>query len=397
MIFSGPNFFDSLREASRSLMRARLRTLIGLTGIAIGIASVITMLSTGEIATKEARKKFEALGTDIIVITPEYNSPMALEDALSLAAVVPAVSAASPIMKGATGFIHASTQVGQGALQGVTAAFAGLNKLTLQRGRFLSDLDGGSSWCVIGATVADNIRGTGTLEVLGTEIEIDERFYRVIGVLAPMENNYALSYQPNANESVFVHISTIWQISAQAAIQAVIARATRGVDPNAAVEDIQRWFRTRNPRMQLTVESAKQLVEQMESQLGTMTLLLGAVGSISLLVGGIGVMNIMLMSVTERRREIGIRRAIGAARADIQNQFLLESMILTLIGGVMGLGFGAVATWSVCHYYTHWQFFISPLSIVVGLGVSSAVGIFFGIQPAYQASRLDPIVALQGQ
>ena len=397
MIFSGPNFFDSLREASRSLMRARLRTLIGLTGIAIGIASVITMLSTGEIATKEARKKFQALGTDIIVITPEYNSPMALEDALSLAAVVPAVSAASPIMKGATGFIHASTQVGQGALQGVTAAFAGLNKLTLQSGRFLSDLDGGSSWCVIGATVADNIRRTGTLEVLGTEIEIDERFYRVIGVLAPMENNYALSYQPNANESVFVHISTIWQISAQAAIQAVIARATRGVDPNAAVEDIQRWFRTRNPRMQLTVESAKQLLEQMESQLGTMTLLLGAVGSISLLVGGIGVMNIMLMSVTERRREIGIRRAIGAARADIQNQFLLESMILTLIGGVMGLGFGAVATWSVCHYYTHWQFFISPLSIVVGIGVSSAVGIFFGIQPAYQASRLDPIVALQGQ
>ena len=397
MIFAGPGFADSLTEATRSLLRARLRTLIGLTGIAIGIASVITMLSSGEIATKEARRQFEALGTDIIIITPEYDNPIELDDVLMVASAVPSVASASPVIRGPNGFIHASKSVGQGTLQGVTAEFAELNKLTVQQGRFLSNLDAGSTWCVVGAKVAAEIRRTGTLEVLGTEVEIGERFYRVIGILSHMEENYALSYQSQANESVFTHATTLRRVFPQGSVVTIVARSARDADPNAAVEDIKRWFRSRNPRLELTVESAKQLIEQMEAQLGTMTLLLGAVGSISLLVGGIGVMNIMLMSVTERRREIGIRRAIGAARADIQNQFLLESVILTLIGGIMGVGFGVVATWSVCNYYTDWEFFISPLSVVVGLGVSSAVGIFFGIQPAYQASRLDPIVALQSE
>ena len=134
----------------------------------------------------------------------------------------------------------------------------------------------------------------------------------------------------------------------------------------------------------------------MESQLGVMTLLLSAIGSISLIVGGIGVMNIMLISVTERRREIGVRRALGASRVDIRRQFLIESVILTLTGGIAGLAVGSGATWGICNY-TGWEFFVSTLSVAVGLGVSSAVGVFFGLQPAYQASRLDPIVALQGE
>ena len=134
----------------------------------------------------------------------------------------------------------------------------------------------------------------------------------------------------------------------------------------------------------------------MESQLGLMTLLLGAVGSISLIVGGIGVMNIMLISVAERRREIGIRRALGATRGDIQGQFLIEAMILTLGGGLAGVIVGTGATYGVCRF-TGWEFFLSPTSIAAGIGVSVVVGVFFGFQPAYQASRLDPIVALQGE
>ena len=133
----------------------------------------------------------------------------------------------------------------------------------------------------------------------------------------------------------------------------------------------------------------------MESQLGLMTLLLGAVGSISLIVGGIGVMNIMLISVAERRREIGVRRALGANRGDIGRQFLLESVILALVGGVAGLALGTGVTWGICRY-TGWEFFVSALSVGVGLGVSTAVGVFFGLQPAHRAARLDPIVALQG-
>ena len=126
-----------------------------------------------------------------------------------------------------------------------------------------------------------------------------------------------------------------------------------------------------------------------------MTLLLGAVGSISLTVGGIGVMNVMLMSVAERRREIGVRRALGANRGDIRTQFLIESVVLALVGGVVGLALGFGVTWGICRY-TGWEFFVSAVSVGVGFGVSTAVGVFFGLQPAHRAARLDPIVALQG-
>ena len=134
----------------------------------------------------------------------------------------------------------------------------------------------------------------------------------------------------------------------------------------------------------------------MEAQLGVMTLLLGAVGSISLIVGGLGVMNVMLISVAERRREIGVRRALGATRGDIQRQFLIEALMLTVGGGIIGIVLGVGATYGLCRFFV-WEFFASPMSIVAGVGVSSAIGIFFGFQPAYQASRLDPIVALQGE
>ena len=395
---TGPALVDSLREAARSLLRARLRTILGLIGIAIGIASVIAMVSAGEIATAEARSKFEALGTDIVTIEIDsaYRGPgIALDDALSLAEAVPSISAAAPVVQAGSGFVHAGRRVGNGSLQGVTASFADLNKLQLDRGRFLSDLDAGSFWCVAGADVAAAIRRAGTLDVLGAEIDIDGRFYRVAGVLRSMEENYGLPFDVEANRSVFVPIVTAWRTVTDAKIQLIVARAAPGIHHEDAVRDVAAWFKERAPRLPLEIRSAKQLIEQMESQLGVMTLLLGAVGSISLIVGGIGVMNIMLISVTERRREIGVRRALGASRSDIQRQFLIESVILALVGGLLGLAVGTGATWTICSY-TGWEFFVSTLSVGVGLGVSSAVGVFFGLQPAYQASRLDPIVALQG-
>ena len=130
--------------------------------------------------------------------------------------------------------------------------------------------------------------------------------------------------------------------------------------------------------------------------MGIFTLLLGAVGSISLIVGGIGIMNIMLVSVAERREEIAIRRALGARQRDIRSQFLIESVILTIAGGILGIALGLAATWTICRF-TDWDFLISGLSVASGLGTAVAVGLFFGFQPAHQASRLDPIAGLQGK
>ncbi len=398
MKHAGPALTDSLREAARSLARARLRTVLGLIGIAIGIASVIAMVSAGELAKAEARKQFEALGTDIVTIETTQGgrgSGIELEDALALAASLPAVSLAAPVIPGGAGFIHAGRRVGSGTMKGVTASYADLTKLELARGRFVSDLDAGRLWGVVGAGVAAAIRRAGTLDPLEAELEIEGRFYRVAGVLEPREETYGSPVQVEADKSVFVPIVTVWRSTPNARVESIVARAAPGVHYEDAVAEIEAWFQARAPELKLEVTSAKQLIEQMESQLGVMTLLLGAIGSISLLVGGIGVMNVMLISVTERRREIGVRRALGASRGDIRRQFLVESVILTLAGGLVGLAAGSGATLGICQY-TGWEFFVSTLSVVVGLGVSSAVGLFFGLQPAHQASRLDPIVALQG-
>ena len=191
-------------------------------------------------------------------------------------------------------------------------------------------------------------------------------------------------------------ITTARRVLPEETIKLIVARAQAGVHHEQAVRDVSAWFKERAPDVELDVNSAKELIRQMESQLGLMTMLLGALGSISLIVGGIGVMNIMLVTVSERRTEIGIRRALGARRGDIQGQFLLEAIMLAALGGVFGVAAGIAVTWGVCQY-TEWEFFVSTTPIAVGLGVSSTVGLFFGFQPAHQAARLDPIIALQGE
>ena len=390
---------SDLQGAARSLLRARLRTLLGLVGIMIGIASVIAMVSTGEIATAESRRQFEALGTDILTVTARggTNDPgIGLDVALALAHTVPSISEAAPIFGTGGDVNHAGKRV-DGSIQGVSASFADLSRLKLADGRFVSDLDIRQFWCTVGVEVARNMRRQGALEVVGATLELDGRFFTVAGELRETDGTTGLPIQVDANRSVFIPITTAKRMAPDRDIKAIIARAAPGVFHEDAVREVEAWLQGQvEEGVGFDIRSARQLIAQMESQLGLMTLLLGAIGSISLIVGGIGVMNIMLISVTERRREIGVRRALGASRRDIQRQFLIESVILTVAGGVLGTAFGIVSTWGICRF-TGWTFFVSELSVIVGLGVSSAVGVFFGFQPAYQAARVDPIVVLQGE
>ena len=399
-----PILAANLREAVRSLHGARLRTVLGLIGVMLGISSVIAMISLGEIAKAESRKRFEALGTDILAITKSDTSAAArrrgavigLEGALALADAVPTVSETAPQTEAQGSFAYGGKSMGRGLTQGVSAAFARVNRLQVAEGRFLSDMDAERYFAVVGAVLASAMRRGGAREVVGEVLEIDERLFTVVGVLADTPETYALPFQLQANHSVFVPITTVRRIDPSTEIGLIVARTAAGVHHADAARDVQAYFSGRTRGLALRVTSAEQLIERMESQLGLMTLLLGAVGSISLIVGGIGVMNIMLISVAERRREIGIRRALGATRGDIQGQFLIEAVILTLCGGLAGIVVGCGATYGVCRF-TGWEFFLLPSSIAIGVAVSSVVGVFFGFQPAYQASRLDPIVALQGQ
>ncbi len=392
----------NVTEGLRSLSRAKLRSALALTGIVIGIGSVITMISIGEIARENTRARFEALGTDIVTITNVDGASVApgrsivLADALLLADSVPSIMEAAPRIELHDRFRYAGRDLGRGAVQGVTKTFAHLNRLELAHGRFISRLDRHRYFCVVGADVANALRRAGAGHVVGETVAAMGRLFTVVGVLREATENHALPIEVKANSSLFIPISTARRIRPDIGIDAIVARTAPGIHHSLAASDVLAWFRTRWKKLEIMVTSPVQLVEQQEAQMRIMTLLLAATGSISLIVGGIGVMNVMLVSVTERRQEIGIRRALGARRRDIHNQFLVESVILSAAGGVLGVLLGTAGTWTICQF-TEWNFFVSMGATISGFCVSSVIGIVFGLQPANQAARLDPIEALQGR
>ncbi len=394
----------NVKEAVSSLYAAKQRTLLALIGIVIGIGSVIAMISVGEIVKSEALAQFQELGTDILTIRNpdaggvtsdrQATATIRLADALELPVKTESILAAAPSTHGFGEFVYAGKRVGDGAILGVTASFSDLNKLFLTTGRFISDLDFRRYYCVIGGEIAQAMQRAGARRLVGETIKLAGRLYTVVGVL---QNTPGWGMrQFNTDRSVFVPITTAQRAFSEAEIESVIARMQPQVHYMAATEEVQTYFRHKAKGLEVEVESARQLIEQMEKQMQLFTLLLGAIGSISLIVGGVGVMNVMLVSVTERRKEIGIRRALGARRGDIQSQFLMESLILSLIGGLFGVALGIGASYTICHF-TDWTFLVSTAAVILGFGVASAVGIFFGFYPAYQAARLDPITALRAE
>ena len=394
-------FGANARQAVDSLTRARLRSILGLIGIMIGISSVIAMVSLGEIARGQARKQFETLGTDILLIRPPIGGRVAGEiptaAAIRMADALPSIAEAAPRISGNEQFRHGGKVVGQGSVQAVTIAFASVNRLSLQTGRFVSQLDADRRFCVVGADVADKMRKGGAQRVVGETLEVGPLLFTIVGVLESRVETYALPLHVDADRSIFIPIGAAPRVARDPKVDVVVARSADGVDHRTAVADTKSYFESHVPGLNLEIVAAEELIAQMETQMGIFTLLLGAVGSISLIVGGIGIMNIMLVSVAERRREIAIRRALGARRRDIQSQFLIESVILTLVGGLFGVVLGLVATWVIGRFFLGWEFMVSGTSVASGLATAVAAGVFFGFQPARQAARLDPIAGLQSE
>ena len=387
----------NLKEAAASLAATRQRSLLALLGIAAGIGSVIAMISVGITARDEALKHFRELGTDILNIRLQQNAagtgPIAVspEEALGLTAL-PAIAAAAPYAISYGSATFARRSLNDVAFIGATAALADLNKLKLDEGRHISDLDRRRYFCVVGAGVAAAMREAGFERVVGETIRAGAAAYTVVGVL---KRTPQVKRRFDVNRSIIVPVSTAQRAFRSPGIRNVTARMDQGVHHLAAARDVREYFRRKAPGLEVGVRSAEQVIEQMHKQMRLFALMLGSVGGISLLVGGIGVMNVMLVSVAERRQEIGIRRALGARRSDIQSQFLIESLMLSLVGGVVGIGAGIGATWAICQY-TNWSFLISVAAIGLGAGVAGGAGVFFGFYPAWQAARLDPVAALRG-
>ncbi len=392
----------NISEATRSLIGAKQRTLLALIGIFVGIGSVIAMISIGTIVQEEALRQFKEMGTDILSINKGYggqgdsqrkSGTITLEIAEKIPIYCPEIIAVAPYTS-TYGTFKYEGKKWQGPAMGVTGTFIDLNKLRMKKGRFISDLDEQTYFCVIGNKVEEKLRSFGITTMIGTEMFFQNKLFTIIGVI---ENTPVGGMRPyEINEGIMIPITLVRRFEQGGEIQNIIARMSPEGGHVTASRQITDYFQKAVKGLAVRVRSAEEIINQMQKQMQLFTLLLGAIGSISLIVGGVGVMNVMLVSVAERRKEIGIRRALGAQRGDIQIQFIIESILLCMVGGLLGIGLGIGASYGIS-IFSKWHFAVSYDAILLGVVVSAVVGIFFGFYPARQAARLNPIEALRSE
>ena len=391
---------SDVKQALASLNVHRQRTALALIGLALGVAAVTAMVSVGATAKAEALKRFQDLGTETMLIRKRAGNPagnraaaIRAEDVATLPTQTATIAAAAPALQVFGAVAYGGRSLGTKGIVGVAEAVATLSKLLPSAGRFVSDLDVHRQYCVVGHAIAQAMRAAGASQVVGESVTLAGRIYTVVGVLAQTPRSSLRPFR--VDESVFVPITTAQRVF-RSEIQFVVARMSADADHRRAAAEAQAHFQRRVSGLRVGVQTADDLIAALRKQMRLFTLLLAAIGGISLVVGGAGAMNVMLASVTERRREVGVRRALGARRRDIRNQFLIEALTLSLAGGALGIVLGVAVPYAICAY-AGWSFLASPAAMLAGFGVATGAGVFFGAYPARRAAGLDPIAALRAQ
>jgi putative ABC transport system permease protein len=406
------DFLEIVDMAFRTLNGNKLRSSLTMIGIIIGNASVIAIVSLGQGAQKYVNKEFEALGTNAVFVIPGVDrsgpqsgatqaNTLVLEDAEAIAREVPSIVSVAP-EKSDRLRVTQGTQETQVSITGTTENYPKVNGVVLAQGRFFGALDvqANNRVAVLGSAVSKTLFGT--QDPLGKKIRLRNLSFRVIGVL----KTRGASLGQNRDELVLIPLTILAnelagksEISRSPKIDFISVSASDDRDSSAAQYQITNLLRLRHNILRgendFTVSSQKDLMQSANNITNILILVLGATAGISLLVGGIGIMNIMLVSVTERTQEIGLRKAIGAKRADILIQFTIEAVVLSTVGGLLGIGLG-VGTTLLVSAVSPLGVVISPVAIAVAVGVSGAIGVIFGVMPARRAAQLDPIVALRG-
>ena len=373
----------NVQEAVRSLSSSMQRSLLALIGIVIGIGSVIAMITAGMIVKDEALRQFRELGTNILTIRnvstdpgPGRHEPAALrfEDALGLSAL-PALEASAPHMTFRRDVFLPAQHTMRASFVGMTTAFNDLYQLRVAKGRLLSDLDHRQRYCVIGPEVAAAMQSGSTDSAVGRTLRSEDAVYTIVGVL---QDGLHAPKEIQMDGAVLVPARAAQRVYGTEEVRGITVRTRKDVHYLAASAQIREYFQRKSEYLAVKIDSPVRLIEQMNKQMRMFALLLGAVGGISLIVGGIGIMNVMLASVNERRTEIGLRRALGARRRDIQNQFLIESVILSRLGGIIGAMLGIGTTYVICRF-AEWAFIVSGNAVSLGVGIACTIGLFFGL------------------
>jgi len=397
-----------VKVAGQSIVKNKMRTLLTMLGIIIGVGAVNVMVAIGSGAQRQIERQIQALGTNMLVITPgsamqggvsqgaQTFNRLTIEDAEMLRSQSFLLSAVSPVVMTRTQVIGGAGNWRTNVL-GVDVDYQQIRDWPVRDGVFFeeSDVRAMRKVVVLGATVADNLFPNG--DAVGQQIRIRDVPVQVIGVLAPKGQTADGGDQDDVILAPYTTVQT--RLSGRVFIPQILASTFSPEDIPAAQEEIRAILRAShrlapNEPDDFTVRNQSEIAEAAQSTTQVMTMLLAAIASISLVVGGIGIMNIMLVSVTERTREIGLRLALGARSRDVLTQFLVESIVMSLIGGLLGLALGVLASSAIAHV-TGWSAALSPTMVVIALGFSGAVGVFFGYYPARRAAALDPIQALR--
>jgi len=383
-------------ESLSNLLAVAQRSVLALLGIVIGTAAVIAMLDVGHNAEKESIRQFKSMGTDLIVAqilgAGKSNKKPSTEE-------IEFIPASSPSLRLVTPVSITDLRLGRGdglqvSVIGATYALESVAHLSLDKGRFLSAFDQTQTFAVIGATIAKSSKISSVPLQLGNKIRMGYYLFTVIGIMTETAHNPLLPF--DINNSVVIPVNSTRRINGNFPESIILASATNDNDPTVAAKALREQLNRLGYGKNVQIQTARQLLEGMQKQARIMSNLLAAIGGISLLVGGVGVMNVMLMNVAERRREIGLRMALGARRSYIRIMFLMEAAMLSSAGGVCGTGLGVLAAYIYARH-SEWIFSPSTFALPLGIVISIGVGLFFGAYPAATAARLDPIETLRAE
>jgi putative ABC transport system permease protein len=407
------NFLASIRIALRALRVNKLRSMLTMLGIIIGVAAVITMIAIGAGAQARVEEQIRSLGSNLIIVLPGSvtaggvrmgagsRSTLTEDDAYAIQREIAEVQAAAPALRG-TGHVVSGNSNWSTVFFGVTPEYFEARNWVVASGRAIepADLSGSAKVALLGETVARNLFGDA--DPIGQVVRVRKVPMQVIGVLE--RKGQSLMGQ-DQDDVILMPITTArnrvlgGNVAKLRSVGSISIKVRDGADMTEVESQIRELLRQRH-RLQFgqeddfTLRNLSEVLGASEQSSRIMTMLLAAIASVSLLVGGIGIMNIMLVSVTERTREIGLRMAVGARGRDILSQFLVEAVTLAVIGGLCGIVLGVAGSYAIGHF-AQWRIEVNTDAILLAVGFAAAVGVFFGFYPARKASRLLPIEALR--